>query len=393
MNHMQKEKFQLRLESFGFGRMKRKSADAGLREQESRGITVTFLGVRGSVPLGGARREKYGGETACVHVNAGGQDFFLDAGTGITESRSLVDLTSDPVILLSHFHLDHIQGLVLSDLMMTPGLRLRILGPGTEELPEREAPAKGGVTTAPKRPDSRPGPEESISPAGAAGAGSRTEGAVRRMMSPPLWPVGPEHLQADASFSDISVSEGRGSLSFETEGAGEPVKVSVMEGDHPGGVLLFRILWKGKSVVYATDCIFGSVEEPDSAEASGRPEAAMGAAEQTGFGSAAGLPEAADFFPPERIGIQQKYIDFARGCDLLIADGQYSDREWLKKSHFGHSSVTMAAELGRRCGAGQTVIIHHDHGASDQALDAFDRYLRLHYAGCRMGRRGDIITL
>ncbi|MGN1349683.1 MAG: hypothetical protein ACI4VM_01665, partial [Anaerovoracaceae bacterium] len=80
-------------------------------------------------------------------------------------------------------------------------------------------------------------------------------------------------------------------------------------------------------------------------------------------------------------------------CDLLIADGQYTDREWLGKRHFGHSSVTMAAELGRRCGAGQTVIIHHDPAASDETLDSFDRYLKTFYTGCRMGSRGEVIQL
>ena len=47
-------------------------------------MRVTFYGVRGSIPTPGAAYIKYGGNTACVHVELNdGTDIILDSGTGI----------------------------------------------------------------------------------------------------------------------------------------------------------------------------------------------------------------------------------------------------------------------------------------------------------------------
>ena len=47
-------------------------------------MQITFYGVRGSIPTPGAEFVRYGGNTACVHVElVDGTDIVLDAGTGI----------------------------------------------------------------------------------------------------------------------------------------------------------------------------------------------------------------------------------------------------------------------------------------------------------------------
>ena len=46
-------------------------------------LKIKFWGVRGSYPTPGAGTVKYGGNTACVEINAGGRTIILDAGTGI----------------------------------------------------------------------------------------------------------------------------------------------------------------------------------------------------------------------------------------------------------------------------------------------------------------------
>ena len=46
-------------------------------------LKIKFWGVRGSYPAPGAGTVKYGGNTACVEINAGGRTIILDAGTGI----------------------------------------------------------------------------------------------------------------------------------------------------------------------------------------------------------------------------------------------------------------------------------------------------------------------
>ena len=47
-------------------------------------MQITFYGVRGSIPTPGPEYVRYGGNTACVHVELDdGTDIILDAGTGI----------------------------------------------------------------------------------------------------------------------------------------------------------------------------------------------------------------------------------------------------------------------------------------------------------------------
>ena len=84
---------------------------------------IKFRGVRGSYPVPDKDFLKYGGNTSCVEVRVGGHLIILDAGTGlislgnelmhkyIESGTTITDRT--PVkctILLSHIHLDHIQG-------------------------------------------------------------------------------------------------------------------------------------------------------------------------------------------------------------------------------------------------------------------------------------------
>src|SRR6478736_6567100 len=67
-------------------------------------MRVRFWGVRGSLPVPGAKTERFGGNTSCVEVrSAAGTRVVVDAGAG--RGRSEVHL------LISHTHWDHIQGL------------------------------------------------------------------------------------------------------------------------------------------------------------------------------------------------------------------------------------------------------------------------------------------
>src|SRR5947209_2177448 len=89
-------------------------------------------GCRGSLAAPGADTLRYGGNTSCVEVVPGdGPAIILDAGTGL---RPLgVALSSDPDreihVLLSHLHLDHLQGLGFFRPLFQPGADIHIWGP------------------------------------------------------------------------------------------------------------------------------------------------------------------------------------------------------------------------------------------------------------------------
>lgn len=76
-------------------------------------MKVTLWGTRGSLASCGPETVRYGGNTACVELSAeDGSRLILDAGTGLRRlGAALADAPARIDILLSHLHLDHLQGL------------------------------------------------------------------------------------------------------------------------------------------------------------------------------------------------------------------------------------------------------------------------------------------
>src|SRR5215207_9333428 len=74
---------------------------------------------------------RYGGNTACVQVTlSDGTHLILDAGTGIRNLPADLGRSGEPVhILLTHFHLDHIQGLLFFAPLFQPGREVVIWAP------------------------------------------------------------------------------------------------------------------------------------------------------------------------------------------------------------------------------------------------------------------------
>jgi len=133
-------------------------------------MKVKVWGARGSVPAPGPEMNRYGGNTSCVQVTlSSGEELILDAGTGI---RTLgMDLLVDPTvnILLTHLHLDHIQGLMFFPPCFRAESRITIWGPAS--------------------------PEASL------------EDRIARYISAPLSPVEVRELPCDVSFRDTPASE------------------------------------------------------------------------------------------------------------------------------------------------------------------------------------------
>lgn len=71
-------------------------------------LTVKFWGTRASYPFFRDTHARLGGDTSCVALQWAEQQIFIDAGTGLMHAQPS---DGHDVILLSHFHLDHVLGL------------------------------------------------------------------------------------------------------------------------------------------------------------------------------------------------------------------------------------------------------------------------------------------
>jgi phosphoribosyl 1,2-cyclic phosphodiesterase len=107
-------------------------------------VKVDVWGARGSVPSPGPETIRYGGNTSCVGVTlSDGSLLALDAGTGI---RNLgLALPAEPTrlhLLLTHLHLDHIQGLVFFEPLFRSQTEVVIWGPASPEASLRDRIAR-----------------------------------------------------------------------------------------------------------------------------------------------------------------------------------------------------------------------------------------------------------
>lgn len=162
---------------------------------------------------------------------------------------------------------------------------------------------------------------------------------METLMAPPLWPVRTDSMKADLRFHDVP-----GAFSI------GPVEIKTMESRHPGGSTIYKITYGGRSVVYATDY------EPES--------------------------DAPDDF-----------CAFAEGCSLLLLDAQYTSEEYTCTRGFGHSTIPRSAAIAHRCGAEQTLLIHHDPKRTDQHLLALEEAVRTQHPNVRFGRQGEEVLL
>jgi phosphoribosyl 1,2-cyclic phosphodiesterase len=99
-------------------------------------MKVTLWGTRGSLPSPGAETARYGGNTSCVEVRgADNAVLVLDAGTGIRRlGTSLPRGLRRVDILLTHLHMDHIQGLGFFAPLYDPNVEVHIWGPASTTL-------------------------------------------------------------------------------------------------------------------------------------------------------------------------------------------------------------------------------------------------------------------
>lgn len=95
-------------------------------------MKIKLWGVRGSIPTTGPETEYYGGNTSCVTVSHDDYVLVLDGGTGIRQLTGNYYPTNKRVdVLLTHLHLDHIQGLGFFSSLFDASKEVHIWGPAS----------------------------------------------------------------------------------------------------------------------------------------------------------------------------------------------------------------------------------------------------------------------
>ena len=246
-------------------------------------MRLTFLGVRGSTPATGPDFVRYGGNTSCVAVSHTADTppkLILDAGTGLRALSGLLGGASfDGSILLSHLHWDHVQGIPFFTAGDRAGARVDVYVPAQD--------------------------------------GRNGRDLVAQFLSPPAFPITPEGLLGDWTFT--ALEPGRHAI--------DGFDVTSADAEHKGGrAYAYRVASGGASVAYLPDHI----------------------------------PNA---------GVGDSLLALLEGVELLVHDAQFVESERAWADEYGHSTVLDAVALAERCDAKRLVLFHHGHARPDEALD------------------------
>lgn len=301
---------------------------------------VKFRGVRGSFPTPTKNTLEYGGNTACVEVNVNGRLIILDAGTGIiglgedllfdhitSSSNSYERQPINATLLLSHIHQDHIQGFTFFKPAHLPSTNLDVFGYSdfdegldiilSDLLFSKSFPLDLGDIAANLSITNISGNNEVIV----------------------FYPNNSQPVIKTATSKEDFIPQG------------EEIIISCYKSyAHPqNGVMAYKIAYKNKSVVYATD--------------------------REGY-----------------IGGDKKLARFARNCDLLIHDAQYTSEDYSStsapKQGFGHSTFDMALDSKNQAHANQLAFFHLDPSYSDEKIAEIERYYKSQESNCFVAKEG-----
>ena len=286
---------------------------------------VKFRGVRGSYPIADKDFLQYGGNTSCVEVNVNGHLIILDAGTGLINlgnelmqkyiASGLTQQERTPVkatLLISHIHQDHIQGFTFFRPLHIPSSEINVFGNVNynETLSDELANLLFGKSF----------PLDLGDIAGNLNIRdlNETEGIILRHGEPPI----------------IKRIENE-----DEKPEGDDVLITCYRSyAHPQeGVYVYKISYKDKVMVYATD-------------------------------------------KESYLGGDKKLANFARGCNLLIHDSQYTTEDYLNsfvpKQGYGHLTFDMAIECKNQVGAEKLVFFHLDPEYNDEKLNIIKEHYK-----------------
>ncbi|HMG93667.1 MAG TPA: MBL fold metallo-hydrolase [Chryseolinea sp.] len=97
-------------------------------------MKINLCGVRGSIPTTAPENQIYGGQTSCTLVSEDDDLLVLDAGSGIQAFNNKdISRHKRVDVLLTHLHLDHIQGLGFFRPLFIPDMDVHIWGPSSTQ--------------------------------------------------------------------------------------------------------------------------------------------------------------------------------------------------------------------------------------------------------------------
>lgn len=284
---------------------------------------VKFRGVRGSYPIANKDYLKYGGNTSCVEINVGGHLIIIDAGTGLIELGN--ELMQEHIASGSNMYdRKPIEAILLLSHIHQDHIQ--------------------GFTFF--KPSHIPSTKLSIF--GSANYNENLADELAQLLFTKSFPLDLGDIAANLSIFDLNetdciiLSENESKvIRVESEDVliprGNDVVISSYKSyAHPqDGVIVYKIAYKDKSLVYASD-------------------------------------------KESYIGGDKKLSLFARNCDLLIHDAQYTTDDYLNayapKQGYGHSTFEMAMDAKKQAGANKLVFYHFDPSYNDEKLDQISQH-------------------
>lgn len=290
-------------------------------------FNIKFRGVRGSYPIANKDFLQYGGNTSCVEVNVGGHLIILDAGTGLIDiGKELMEkyissgITSEertPInatVLLSHIHQDHTQGFTFFKPLHLKSTTVNVFGHVSD--------------------------------------GKSLKDELASMLFGKSFPLDLSDIAGNLNIHNINDGD---TIVLRHNCAPFIIQTNEMpQGDdvlitchksyaHPReGVFVYKISYKDKSLVYATD-------------------------------------------KESYLGGDKKFIEFARNCNLLIHDAQYTTEDYMDlivpKQGYGHSTFEIAVDTQRLANAEKLVFFHFDPDYNDEKLNGINEHYQNQYGG------------
>jgi ribonuclease BN (tRNA processing enzyme) len=289
-----------------------------------------IYGVRGSYPIAPAGGTKYGGNTTCLLTRTQNHIVIFDAGSGIIQlGRELVpEIIEHKKKSKEPFHITMIfTHTHIDHLIGFPYFTPLFI------------------------------PNVHIHFFGPATLGVDFEDILRTLVEPQYFPVSMDEFRSTKYFENIDENmviyflEGKPDPQFgfvETtptdlaELAIKNMKYYV----HPkDGSFNYRIENSGHSLVFATD-----VEQ--------------------------------------YAGIDQRLVNFAEGCDVLIHDSQYTLEQYLTFQGYGHSNYEMACEAAIKAKAKKLLLFHHDPNNDDENLEQIEKNAKEIFSGAELAYEG-----